>query len=276
MNVMQRNEYWSKVERMRLLLDRKYSSLFYEAIDSDLKQFARDVEEYGPEAAMSRLGTYAWSEGIMNVMNQLYREAAVKFGNASYRAVGQMNRKAADPFGLDSTFIDEILTFLTTYGFWLVSLMTQTTKKRLSAIIVFLIGEGKTKEEIAQAIRDDKQLEELKRRGVMIARTETMRSSNYIIMQAANKHPFEVDKVWVSKRDGRTRRIPKDQFDHWEMDGQRKAWNEPFVSTDKFGRTIVADMPGDPNTPRGFTINCRCTVAFVPRRDENNNVIMKR
>ncbi len=261
---------------MRLLLDKKYSSLFYEAIDNDLKQFARDVEEYGPEAAMSRLGTFAWSEGVMNVMNQLYREAAVKFGNASYRAVGQMNRKAADPFGLDSTFIDEILTFLTTYGFWLVSLMTQTTKKRLSALIVFLIGEGKTKEEIAQAIRDDKQLEELKRRGVMIARTETMRSSNYIIMQAANKHPFEVDKVWVSKRDGRTRRIPKDQFDHWEMDGQRKAWNEPFVSTDKFGRTIVADMPGDPNTPRGFTINCRCTVAFVPRRDENNNVIMKR
>ena len=261
---------------MRLLLDKKYSSLFYEAIDEDIRRFARDVEEFEAEAAMSRLGTLAWSEGIMNVMNQLYREAAVKFGNASFRAVAQMSRKDADPFGLNSSFIDEILNFLTTYGFWLVSLMTQTTKKRLSAIVVFLIGEGKTKEEIAQAIRDDKQLEELKRRAVMIARTETMRSSNYIIMQAANKHPFEVDKVWVSKRDGRTRRIPKDQFDHWEMDGQRKAWNEPFVSTDKFGRTIVADMPGDPNTPRGFTINCRCTVAFVPRRDENNNVIMKR
>lgn len=276
MNEMQRSEYWSKVERMRLLLDKKYSSLFYEAIDNDLKQFARDVEEFGPEAAMSRLGTFAWSEGIMNVMNQLYREAAVKFGNASYRATGQMNRKAADPFGLDSTFIDEILTFLTTYGFWLVSLMTQTTKKRLSAIIVFLIGEGKTKEEIAQAIRDDKQLEQLKRRGAMIARTETMRSSNYIIMQAADKHSFEVDKIWVSRRDGRTRRIPKDQFDHWDMDGQRKPFNEPFVSTDKFGRTILADMPGDPKTPRGFTINCRCTVAFVPRKDERGNIINKR
>ena len=274
MNEMQRSEYWSKVERMRLLLDKKYSSLFYEAIDNDLKQFARDVEEFGPEAAMSRLGTFAWSEGIMNVMNQLYREAAVKFGNASYRAT--MNRKAADPFGLDSTFIDEILTFLTTYGFWLVSLMTQTTKKRLSAIIVFLIGEGKTKEEIAKAIRDDKQLEQLKRRGAMIARTETMRSSNYIIMQAADKHSFEVDKIWVSRRDGRTRRIPKDQFDHWDMDGQRKPFNEPFVSTDKFGRTIVADMPGDPKTPRGFTINCRCTVAFVPRKDERGNIINKR
>lgn len=276
MNEMQRSEYWSKVERMRLLLDKKYSSLFYEAIDNDLKQFARDVEEFGPEAAMSRLGTFAWSEGIMNVMNQLYREAAVKFGNASYRATGQMNRKSADPFGLDSTFIDEILTFLTTYGFWLVSLMTQTTKKRLSALVVFLIGEGKSKEEIAQAIRDDKQLEQLKRRGAMIARTETMRSSNYIIMQAADKHSFEVDKIWVSRRDGRTRRIPKDQFDHWDMDGQRKAFNEPFVSTDKFGRTIVADMPGDPKTPRGFTINCRCTVMFVPRKDERGNIINKR
>ena len=59
MNEMQRSEYWSKVERMRLLLDKKYSSLFYEAIDNDLKQFARDVEDFGPEAAMSRLGTFA-------------------------------------------------------------------------------------------------------------------------------------------------------------------------------------------------------------------------
>lgn len=261
---------------MRLLLDKKYSSLFYEAIDEDIKRFVNDLEAYGPQWALSRISTKLWSENVMRVMNDLYREAAVKFGNASYRAVAQMNRKSADPFGLDSTFIDEILTFLTTYGFWLVSLMTNTTKKRLSALVLFLVGEGKTKEEIAQAIRDNKQLEELKRRGAMIARTETMRSSNYIIMQAANKHPFEVDKIWVSRRDGRTRRIPKDQFDHWDMDGQRKPFNEPFVSRDKFGRVIVAGMPGDPTSPRGFTINCRCSVMFVPRKDENNNVIMKR
>jgi hypothetical protein len=37
----------------------------------------------------------------------------------------------------------------------------------------------------------------------------------------------------------------------------------------------LADMPGDPKAPKGFLINCRCTVAYVPSRDANGRLIMK-
>lgn len=275
MTEKQRSEYWTRVERMRVLLDRKYEPLFVKAIEDDIEQFIKDIKKFGPIAARSMLGAYAWNEGMMDIMNQLYRESAVKFGNASYRATGQMSKKAYDPFGLNSTFIDEILNFLMSYGFWLVSLITRTTKKRLSDIVTKYINEGRTVEEIIRIIRSDKELRLIKNRGKTISKTEVMRSSNYSLYLAANKHPFEVDKVWVSRRDGRTRRIPRNFFDHWDMDGQTKPINEPFVSKDRIGRVIVADMPGDPKTPIGFTINCRCTVVFVPRRDSNNNLIRK-
>lgn len=275
MNAKQRSEYWIRVERMRSRLDRKYESLFTKTIESDINDFVRDVREIGPEAARSKLGAYAWNVEMMEVMNKLYRESAVMFGNASYRAIGQMGQKASDQYGLNSSFIDEILNFLVTYGFWLVSLITQTTKRRLNVLVTMLIAEGKTREEIAAAIESDAELKSLKSRGKTISRTEVMRASNYSLYLAATKHPYEVEKVWVSRRDGRTRRIPKDYYDHWDLDGQTKPLNEPFVSRDKVGRIIVSDMPGDPRTPKGFTINCRCTVMFVPKRDNNNNIIRK-
>lgn len=276
MNGQQRSEYWIRVERMRLRLDNKYEPLFLKALENDINEFIKDVREVGPQAARSKLGSYAWNEDMMRIMNDLYRESAVTFGNASYRAVAQMSKKAADPYGLNSSFIEDILNFLMTYGFWIISLITQTTKKRLNIIVTTLISEGKSRDEIIEAIKNDQELKMLKSRSKTITKTEVMRSSNYSLYLAATKHPFEVDKIWVSRRDGRTRRIPKDFFDHWDMDGQTKAITEPFISTDKFGRTIVADMPGDPKTPKGFTINCRCSVMFVPRLDANGNLIIKR
>lgn len=276
MNARQRSEYWIRVERMRSRLDSKYEPLFLNALEKDINAFIKDVREIGPEAARSKLGSYAWSEEMMIIMNDLYRESAVMFGNASYRATGQMSKKAYDPYALNSSFIDEMLNFLMTYGFWIISFITQTTKKRLNLIVTTLLSEGKSREDIIDAIKNDDELKMLKSRSKTITRTEVMRSSNYGLYLAATKHPFEVDKMWVSRRDGRTRRIPKDFYDHWDMDGQTKAITEPFVSTDKFGRTIVADMPGDPKTPKGFTINCRCSVMFVPRFDANGNLIIKR
>lgn len=94
-------------------------------------------------------------------------------------------------------------------------------------------------------------------------------------MMGAQAHNFEVDKIWISAKDNRTRRIPKDEFDHWEMDGVVVPYKEPFTSTGKKGEPVVAMQPGDLSAPPGFTINCRCTVGFIPKRDGNGNLIFK-
>lgn len=276
MNAKQRNEYWIKVERLRSKLDRKYSSLFREAISKDLQKVASDVREVGPQAARSMMGAYAWNDSMMTIMNELYRESAILFGNASYRAVRLMSRKAADPFGLNNDLISEIINFLMFYGFTLVAEMTQTTKKNIDQIIQQAIADDKSSEEIAQLIMSDKSNGYSRMRAMRIARTEVMRSSNYAAMKGAEKLGFEVDKVWIASRDNRTRRIPRNSYDHFNMDGMQVPYAEPFLSRGKQGDTVVAAYPGDPTTPAGFTINCRCTIAFMPKRNEFGQLIEKR
>lgn len=276
MSVMLRNDYWMRVERLRRSLDIKYERLVYDALDEEIRRFVKDLLTYGVEGANNKLSTYLWNEEILKILKDLYRECGAIFGNASYRATREMAKKAGDPYGLNSSFLEEMLDFFLNYGFWIASLITNTTKKRISKLLMILVGEGKDRYQIAEEILNDKELEKLKRRGAMIARTEVMRASNYGLYLASTKHTFEVDKVWIARRDSRTRRVPRDIFDHWDMDGQVKPLNEPFTSRDRLGRVILADMPGDPKTPIGFTINCRCTVAFIPRRDNNNNIIQKR
>ena len=275
MNATQRSDYWLKVERLRRSLDRKYSSLFYGVLKSELQAFARDVKRVGPQAAMSNLGAVTWNEKIMPIMRDMYREIGVKFGNATFRAISVDSKKAANPYGLNDEFLEELTSFLIQYGFYLAALMTKTTKDRLILLVTKALTDGLSTDDIILLILSDAQLRYARYRATMIARTEVMRASNYASLKGAQKHPFLVDKVWIATRDARTRRIPRDFYDHWNMDGQTVEYDQPFVSADKVGRPIVVDAPGDPTAPKGFTINCRCAVAFIPRRDANGQLIMK-
>ena len=274
MNAKQQREYWTKVERLRRQLDVKYTALFNEAIKKELTQFVNDINKAGLQGALSLMGAYAWNESMMTIMNKLYKESAILFGNSVYRAVGIMGQKS-DTFGFNSEWVKEVLNFLVQYGFTLVSNMTQTTKVKLQEIVAKGIEEGKSIDQITKDILSDETTGYSMMRAKRIARTEVMRASNYAAMIGADKHPFEVDKVWISARDKRTRRIPKNQYDHYDMNGQKVGWADDFTSTGKKGDLVVAGFPGDPTTPAGFSINCRCTVGFEPKRDANGKLIRK-
>ena len=276
MNASQREAYWIKFERLRRGLDNKYSSLFQKAISKEMRKVARDLQLMGPSATLSMMGSYAWSDELMKIMTELYRETAVIFGNASFRAVRNQSRKAADPFGLNTDFITQIIQFLSLYGFQLVAEITQTSKKKLTDIIAQAVVDGLSIDEMVRIITNDEDLGYSAMRARRIARTEVMRASNYAALQGANSHNFEVDKVWIAARDSRTRRIPRNTYDHLNMDGQQVPYDQPFTSTGKKGDTVLATAPGDPTSPAGFTINCRCAIGFVPKRDQNGRLIMKR
>jgi hypothetical protein len=274
MNAKQQREYWLKVERLRLQLDDKYSSLFNVAIKKDLKQFANDVKIHGVNGALSMMGSYAWNEDMIEIMRKLYKEVAVLFGNAVYRAIGIMNQKSASsPF--NDLWVNEAIKFLIQYGFTLIANITQTTKAKLHEIVANGLQEGKGIDAIVADILSDEAIGYSMMRARRIARTEVMRASNYASMLSVQQHDFEVDKIWISSKDDRTRRIPRNSYDHLNMNGQKVPYNEVFVSLGKKGDVVLADFPGDPTTPAGFTINCRCTVGFEGRRDENGRLIRK-
>lgn len=199
----------------------------------------------------------------------------ILFGNATYRVLKiEANQKALN-FGFNREWTKNVIDFLVQSGFVLVSDITKTTKDKLLAIVSKGIEDGLSVDEIVKLILSDEQLAYATFRATRIVRTEVMRASNIGAMEGAKAHGFQVDKQWISARDSRTRRIPRDQFDHVDLDGVVVDLDEPFLSRSKEGVPVEAMQPGDITAPAGFTINCRCTVGFIPKRDGNGNLIFK-
>jgi len=107
-----------------------------------------------------------------------------------------------------------------------------------------------------------------------IVRTETNKAANTGAMVAAVDSGIDMNKKWVSTQDNRTRRIPRDQYDHLDMNGRIVGMDERFVvpSTKSVDAMLY---PGDPDASAGNVCNCRCRVVFVPVRNEEGVPIAK-
>ena len=275
MNAKQREQYWRKFQLIRNDIEKKYINSIQKSIFAQFEGFAKDIDKIGVEASISKLGLNLWEKDLIKVFEAMYKESVVTFGNAVYRALKIEANQKAETFGFNAQWTKEILEFLMVKGFTLVSGITQTTKKRLIDIANAGVQEGLSVDDIVKLVLDDKELEYSNMRARRIVRTEIMRGSNIGAMKGAEAHGFQVDKQWISARDSRTRRIPDDEFDHVELDGVIVPFDEPFTSNGKKGEAVVAMQPGDITAPAGFTINCRCTVGFIPKRDANGRLVMK-
>jgi hypothetical protein len=107
-----------------------------------------------------------------------------------------------------------------------------------------------------------------------IVRTETNKAANTGSMVAATDTGIAMDKKWISTQDNRTRRIPRDQYDHLDMNGRIVGMNERFVvpSTKSVDAMLY---PGDPAASVGNLVNCRCCVVFVPHRDGEGEPVVR-
>jgi uncharacterized protein with gpF-like domain len=109
-----------------------------------------------------------------------------------------------------------------------------------------------------------------KAQALRIARTETTTATNYATMLAAENSEYELDKMWISTQDIRTRRPPKSLFDHLDMNGQIVNAEQPFFVG---GEEIM--YPGDPSGLAGNIINCRCKIVFTIKEDADGLPIRK-
>ncbi len=139
--------------------------------------------------------------------------------------------------------------------------ITETTRKQIEQIMQQGNNEGWGAKKIAAAIRKTTDL--TKTRAALIARTESTKAANAGKMMAAAELDINVVKEWVSANDIRTRRIPRDQYDHLHMDGKQVPYGGFFVVPSTKSLDAM-QFPGDPNGSAGNVCNCRCTVVFQP------------
>ena len=90
-------------------------------------------------------------------------------------------------------------------------------------------------------------------RAVVIARTETIRASNFGAMEAGRRSGLSLNKEWIATADDRVRET------HDAAHSQVVRMNEKFVVGG-----YPCRFPADAMLPAHESIQCRCTVAFIP------------
>jgi hypothetical protein len=130
--------------------------------------------------------------------------------------------------------------------------ITETTKQQIKRVLEDKLKYGWG---IAETVRQLKNSDLTKYRAELIVRTESMRATNTGAMIAAAGSPVAIMKRWISAQDNRTRRIPRNNFDHLHMNGVTVDFDKPFIVP-----SLVAvedmQMPGDPEASAGNVCNC--------------------
>ena len=134
--------------------------------------------------------------------------------------------------------------------------ISKTTERRIRRTIIEGLNDDLSPAEIARNIVDDNDDISLGR-AKTIARTEThtaaMTGQQMNMEEASEDLGMEMNKVWISTEDARTRQS------HIDADGQTVGMREWF----KVGESELY-IPGDPDGAPEEVINCRCAVTYEP------------
>lgn len=250
MTTEQRKIYARKYIALQGAKERKYVYPVYNALRSQVQDMLTKYKSGGHVDEML-LNHY-----ITPVLKKLYVDAGLE--NA-IRVRSDLQKVKTKGFGTNDGFIHDILNYLIKYLLTLsVRSISETTKNWVLEQISKGVSQGLGAAEIAKGIEGG---EFIKFQALRIVRTETVRASNAGAITAMKSSPFEVQKEWIAAHDNRTR------HSHLQLDGQLRDVNEEF----KPGLM----QPGDPNAGAAETINCRCSISAIPKRDENGRLIRK-
>jgi len=206
-------------------------------------------------------------EQIQKMFLEIYSTIGVNYANRINKEL-EKTKKANVLF--NETLLKEILLFLSNEGGEKITSVHNTLIEEVIKAIKNQLGENATVIDLQNAIYNvvSRSQTYFKWQALRIARTETTTSSNFAAMKTAEQSDLVLEKVWISVQDDRTRIRP---YDHLDMNNQKQDLEKPFFVG---GENIM--FPGDAKAAPGNTINCRCTIGFVPKRDAEGMLILKR
>lgn len=192
----------------------------------------------------------AAAEKLRKIVTARLYAVARAFIALTFEQVGK-SQKDASPFDLAAS---NTMEWLKGCAAEKVAEIGETTKRLIRAALTQGENEGLGSAATARLIRDKVGGQVGRARAATIARTETHTAANYGSHQAAEATALELQKEWVAVEDDRTRP------DHAAADGQRVGMDEPFSVG---GESLM--YPGDPSGSPAQTVNCRCTVLYIPK-----------
>lgn len=240
----EQNIYWRKFNNYQRRYEAIYTPKFNQAIRSQINDFI----ETGTLMSVHAMPLY-------KALHSLYTESAYIW---AHRATANL-RKERLTMGFSERIIELMRQY---YGIDLLNLaddLTQTTKAVIQKVLSEAAEEGFGFDEVVRRL----ELPELTRaRARLIARTETVAAANAASNVAAQDSGLIMDKIWISARDSRVR------IHHAEVNQHQVRMTDTFT----VGFTQMK-FPGDKAGGAEECCNCRCTHAFIPRRDANGRLI---
>jgi len=227
------------------------------------------IKVSGIIAAQQRFNNTLVINGIAETIKRLYVETGVIHARRNYKELRE--QKQFPGLGFSQTWTNNILEILRLFlTDKILFTASETTKNELMKVLIKGITEGWGVDKIVSTLET---FPGLKYQAERIVRTEVNRAANLGVSEAGKSFKFEQNKRWISIRDTRTRGAnPKDHANHLLMHGQTVDFNSVFIDP-RNGDILY--QPGDPNAKAESTINCRCTMELIAKRDERGRLIRK-
>ena len=202
---------------------------------------------------------------IKKMFIEVYTAIGLNYGN---RINNTLEKVTKANILFNDVLLKQILLFLSNEGGLKIVSVRNTLVETLVLAIKESLKENANVIEIQNAIYNivNKSQSFYKWQALRIARTETTSASGLAAIETARQSNLVMTKEWISVNEpGRTRR------DHLIENGDIVDLEEPFIMAD--GSSVF--YPGDINAKPSQIINCRCTIGFKGKRDEDGMLILK-
>ena len=203
-------------------------------------------------------------EQIKAMFEEIYKTIGLDYGNKVNNSLEKITK--TNVF-FNEELLKKILLFLSNNGGEKITSVKNTLIETIVQSIKDKLEENATVIDLQNAIYFvvTRSQTYFKWQALRIARTETTAASGLAAIESARQSNLVLQKKWIAVKDDRTR------HDHTILNEKMVDLDEKFVAAS--GAKI--SYPGDLEAPANEVINCRCTISFVPKRDENGMLILK-
>ena len=261
MTDQEQSELWHQFNRFQKSREKTYYPKINKALKDQVNQFL-SAKQHGYNDA-DAIGQIT-SEGLYRTLKPLYLDAGITYGA---KTITHLRRqKARMPIGFNQLMVELMNRYFQIDLLNLVEDLTQTTREKIRDILIAAYAVGKSFTEISNELTS---VGFTQARARLITRTETVTAANTGSHLAAKTTGLQLRKIWISAQDNRTRRQPRDKYDHLNMNGVTVGYDDMFnVSNERMLH------PGDRKhgAGAGNICNCRCTHGHEVVRDKNGRL----
>lgn len=255
----QRRQISNDFQRLQSQIERRYVVKVFNALKRQMNAVAESVKFFGIEFTIRRMQVVTLDPVMMRTIREMHVFTGLTVANRTLRGLLRHSPRKMANLGFNEEWTRQIIEYFNLHLLESVQSIDETTRKHILRILERGFREAWSNDEMAKAINDKLYM---KNRAVKIVRTESTRAAGYGVMIGANDYDYEVQKEWISIPDNRRR------HSHAHVEGELRDLDKPFSNGLMF--------PGDPEGPAEETIFCRCTMAVVPKRDLEGQLIPKR